>query len=575
MQKKIIFLSVAILSGCLWFAFGNKPKETYQYTTVTCAVAPAVPGRDWYSSDTEAPLFEGMDVYEFPVTTTNERAQKYVNQGLLLAYAFNHAEAARSFYYATKLDPKCAMAWWGYAYVLGPNYNAVMESDNYEPAYKAIQTALKLAAGNCTLKEKAFIEALAERYVKEPIEDRSQLDEAWSRAMKSVFESFPDDADAGTLYAESQMILHPWDLWDIQGDPKSWTPEILSTLEKVIDNNPKHPGAHHYYIHAVEASTRPEKGLNSAQMYDEGLVPAAGHLLHMPSHIYIRTGDYHKGSLANFRAIQADESYITACSAQGLYPLAYFPHNYHFLAATATLEGNSKWGIDAANKVAENTNKELMKEPGWGTLQHYYTIPYYVYVKFGKWNEILQMKNEDPSLAYPEAVRAYARGMAYLGLGDTDRAKKELAVLQKHAADPQIKEITIWDLNNAIDLMEIAQYVLEAEILATENNFEKSIALLLKAVQIEDNLNYNEPPDWFFSVRHHLGAVQIETGKYTDALKTFQKDLENFPRNGWALHGMKQAYSRLNDIENEDKTDEQLKTIWANADVKLSNSRIK
>ena len=348
-----------------------------------------------------------------------------------------------------------------------------------------------------------------------------------------------------------------------------------STIKQVFDNNPKHPGTHHYYIHAVEASNEPEKGLYSAQLYDQGLVPAAGHLLHMSSHIYIRTGDYHEGSLANFRAIKADNSYITACNAQGLYPLTYFPHNYHFLAATATLEGNSKWGIDAAIKVAENTDKQMMKEPGWGTLQHYYTIPYYVYVKFAKWNEILQMENEDPSLAYPEAVRAYARGMAFLGLGKTDLAKGELSKLKKLAHDPSIKEITIWDLNDATDLVEIAIFVLEAEILASENNFGKSINLLQKAIQVEDDLNYNEPPDWFFSVRHHLGTVQIEDGKYTDALQTFKDDLQKFPKNGWALHGMKLAYSRLSDADNEAKINEQLKTVWANADVELSNARLK
>ncbi len=575
MKKNFILLGLVVFLIYGVTTLNSKPQKTYQYTTVTCAAAPAISGQDWYSSDIEAPLFEGFDVLNFPVSTKSERAQKYFNQGMVLAYAFNHAEAARSFYYAAKLDPKCAMAWWGYAYVLGPNYNVGMIDDNYETTYDAIQTALELSAENCTPKEKALIEALAVRYVKEPAEDRSHLDVAYSEALKSVFKSYPKDPVVGTLYAESLMNLHPWDLWDKKGNPMSWTPEILSTLDQVIKYNPKHPGAHHFYIHAIEASDEPEKGLGSAQLYDEGLVPAAGHLLHMPAHIYIRTGDYHKGSLANFRAIEADDSYITACKVKGLYPLTYFPHNYHFLAATATLEGNSKWGIDAALKVAENADTQMMKEPGWGTLQHFYTIPYYVYVKFGKWDEILQMNNEDPSLAYPEAVRAYARGMAFLGLGDTNLAKKELLVLQKQAADPQIKEITIWDLNDAIDLVEIAQYVLEAEILASENNFVKSINLLEKAVQIEDNLNYNEPPDWFFSVRHHLGAVQIEAEKYTDALKTFEEDLQKFPKNGWALHGMKLAYSRLNDAGNEDKINGQLKTVWANADVELFNARLK
>lgn len=565
-----------IFSILLFIAFGctqGKSKKVYQYTTITCAFVST--DRDWYNSDNEAPLFEGYDVLDFPITTDNPLVQKYFNQGLVLAYGFNHAEAARSFYYAAKLDPKCAMAHWGYAYVLGPNYNAGMESDNYERAYDAIQSALELSAENCTPKEKALIEALAKRYVSEPVENRSHLDIAYSGALKSVFKSFPQDADIGTLYAESLMNLHPWDLWDKEGNAKDWTQEILSTLEQVFAINPKHPGAHHYYIHAVEASNQPEKGLHSAQLYDEGLVPAAGHLLHMPSHIYIRTGDYHKGSLANFRAIKADDSYVSACNAQGVYPLAYFPHNYHFLAATATLEGNSKWGIDAALKLAENTNKQIMQEPGWGTLQHYYSIPWYVLVKFGKWNEILETENEFKSLAYPEAIHTYARGMAFLGLENTARAKEELSKLNKIAEDPSIEEITVWDLNDALNLVKIAQCVLEAEIRASENHFEESISLLKEAVIMEDELNYNEPPDWFFSVRHHLGAVQIEAEKYADAIITFEEDLEIFPKNGWALHGLELAYNKLNNLQKAAEISEQLADAWATADIELTSARLK
>jgi tetratricopeptide (TPR) repeat protein len=570
---KISFIIFDIL---LLIAFGctqDKSKKVYQYTTVTCAFVST--DKDWYNTDNEAPLFEGLDVLDFPITTDNPMVQQYFNQGLVLAYAFNHAEAARSFYYATKLDPACAMVYWGYAYVLGPNYNAGMENDNYERAYNAIQTALELSAENSTPKEKALIEALAKRYTKEPVEDRSSLDIAYSEAMKSLFKLFPRDAEIGTLYAESIMNLHPWDLWDKNGNPKDWTSEILSTLEQVFAIHPKHPGAHHYYIHAVEASKNPERGLYSAQLFDEDLVPAAGHLLHMPSHIYIRTGDYHRGSLANIRAIKADDSYVSACNAQGVYPLAYFPHNYHFLAATATLEGNSKWGIEAALKIAEIVNRKLMSEPGWGTLQHYYSIPWYVLVKFGKWNEILELENEFKSLAYPEAIQAYARGMAHLGMGNIRQAKIELSRLNKLAEDPSIEEITIWELNNAIDLVQIAQYVLEAEILASENNYEESIRLLKGAIQIEDNLNYNEPPDWFFSVRHHLGAIQIEAEKYADAIQTFEEDLEIFPKNGWALHGLELAYIKLNNSQKASEISDHLAEAWATADIELSNARLK
>ncbi len=339
--------------------------------------------------------------------------------------------------------------------------------------------------------------------------------------------------------------------------------------------NPKHPGAHHFYIHVVETSFEPEKGLVSSQLFDEDLVPGAGHLVHMPSHIYIRTGDYHKGTLSNIRAIAVDSSYVSACNAQGAYPLSYFPHNYHFMAATATLEGNSKWAIEAADKVAAHSNILLMKEPGWGTIQHYYTIPYYVYVKFGKWKEILEMKNEDPTLKYPEAVRNYARGMAFLGIKDIASAKIELASLENYANDESLKEITIWDINSVDVLLQIAKRVLKAEILANESNYDESIALLREAATIEDGLNYNEPPDWFFSVRHHLGAVQIEAEKYKDAIDTFEEDLQRLPKNGWALHGIKLAYTKLNETGKTSEIDERLKTIWATADVEITTSRIK
>ncbi|WP_456441648.1 hypothetical protein [Psychroserpens sp.] len=570
-HRILLFLSLII------FALACKNKESKQNEVAKrqpIGCAPITTDAAWYSSDNKAPIIEGLDVHNFLITTKTKLAQKYFNQGLVLAYGFNHAEAARSFYYATKLDPNCAMAYWGFAYVLGPNYNAGMESDNYERAFNAIQKAKKLSK-NTTPIEKALINALSKRYVKEPVEDRSKLDIAYSNAMKTVYENFPEDADVGTLYAESIMDLHPWDLWDKKGNMKEWTPEIISTLEKVFETDSKHPGAHHFYIHVVETSFEPEKGLYSAQLFDDGLVPGAGHLIHMPSHIYIRTGDYHKGTLANIRAVKVDSNYVVACNAQGAYPLAYFPHNYHFMAATATLEGNSKWAIEASTKVAIYTNKLLMKEPGWGTLQHYYTIPYYVYVKFGKWKEILKMKNEDVSLKYPEAVRNYARGMAFLGLKDITNAKKELLFLENYANDDSLKEITIWDINSVDILLQIAKRVLKAEILASEVKFEESIILLQEAVTIEDELNYNEPPDWFFSVRHHLGSVQIEAGEYNNAIQTFEDDLKRLPKNGWANHGLKLAYERLNNIKKVAEIEKNLATIWATADIELLTARIK
>ena len=550
----------------------EKNQDISFFPSAMCA--PVTSDKSWYESDNIAPLFEGLDVLNFPISTQNELVQKYFNQGLILAYGFNHAEAARSFYYATKLDPTCAMAYWGYAFVLGPNYNAGMEDDNYQRAYDAIQKAIQLS-DDCTPKEQALIQAMAKRYVQEPVEDRSQLDKAFSDALGIVVEDYPQDADIGTLYAESLMNLHPWDLWTHEGDPKEWTPYILSIFDQVFKIDPDHPGVHHFYIHAVEASSNPGMGLRSAQLYDEGLVPNAGHLIHMPSHIYIRTGDYHKGTMANIRAVEADSNYLTACHAQGSYPLTLYPHNYHFMAATATLEGNSELGIMAANRVAEHSNRQLMKEPGWGTIQHYYTIPYYVNVKFGKWEAILKLKNDDPTLKYPEAVRHYARGMAYNGMGQMDNAQAELSALEKYANDESLKEITIWDFNNTHQLLQIARRVLKGEILASEKKYDESIALLEEAVIMEDALLYQEPPDWFFSVRHHLGAIQIEAKKYQDAIITYEEDLKNLPKNGWALHGLKLAYQEMDDVVNLTRIDERLEEIWSTADIKLSTSRIK
>tara|TARA_R110001606_G_scaffold5_2_gene12 strand:- start:1561 stop:3279 length:1719 start_codon:yes stop_codon:yes gene_type:complete len=540
---------------------------------ITCA--PITNDAEWYKSDNIAPLIDGLDVLDFPITTTNILAQKYVNQGLVLAYGFNHAEAARSFFYASKLDPKCAMAYWGFAYVLGPNYNAGMEPDNYQRAFNAVQKAVELFENSVSQKEKDLITALAKRYVKVPVEDRSNLDLAYSNTMKEVYEEYPYDADVATLYAESIMDMHQWDLWDKKGNAKEWTPEIISIIDNAINIDPKHPGAHHFNIHVLETSGSPEAALKSAQLFDEDLVPGAGHLVHMPSHIYIRTGDYHKGTLSNIRAISVDSSYVSACNAQGAYPLSYFPHNYHFMAATATLEGNSKWAIEAANNVAEHSNTLLMKEPGWGTIQHYYTIPYYIYVKFGYWEEVLEMENVDTSLKYPEAVRNYARGMAFLGLNKIDEAKKELNSLEIYSEDDSLKEITIWDINSVDVLLQIAKRVLRAEILASEFNYQDSIALLKEAVEIEDNLNYNEPPDWFFSVRHHLGAIQVEAALYDDAIGTYQEDLKRLPKNGWALHGLKLAYEKLGESTKVKDIEERLLVSWVTADVQLTTSRIK
>ncbi len=562
--------SLIVLALLSYKCSEKKPSREISSTNITMCT-PAVSDSAWYQIDNKAPILEGLQVLNFPISTKNELAQQYFNQGLVLAYGFNHAEAARSFYYATKLDPECTMCYWGYAYVLGPNYNAGMDPGHYERAYNAIQKAVNLTIGITEL-EKGLIDAMAIRYSPSVAEGREGLDLAYADAMKNLHELYPKEANVGALYAEALMDLHPWDLYDKSGKAKSWTPPILEALTSVIDYAPNHPGAHHFYIHAVEASDHPEIGLQSAQLFDEGLVPGSGHLLHMPSHIYINTGDYHKGTLANIRSVIADSTYFTTCHAQGVYPLAYYPHNYHFMAATATLEGNSHWALLASQKVSNYISTILMKEPGWGTLQHYYVIPYYVNVKFGKWDELLALQVSDTTLHYPMAMMHYGHGMAYMGKGQLNLAKKELTELKKLASDEKMKEITIWEINSVYTLVQIASNLLEAEILAEEKNFDQSIQLMRQAVLLEDGLNYNEPPDWFFSIRHHLGAALIQAGQYEEAVKVYEDDLKKFKKNGWALHGLKVAYQKLN--KNTSEMEQMLSKAWTNADVTLVSSSV-
>ncbi|MGJ7030419.1 hypothetical protein [Niabella hirudinis] len=559
-----------LIAGC------KEPGKKADTTTVTpekerIGCAPATTDKAWYTAGTKAPLFKGLEGIRFKISTSSKEAQDYFNQGMMLAYGFNHAEAARSFFEAARLDSNCAMAYWGFAYVLGPNYNAGMEDDNYQRAYEAAQKAISLAPG-CTPKEQALIRALSHRYTEQAPKERGHLDSAFSAAMKNVYNAYSNDPDIGALYVESLMDLHPWDLYDKKtGMPRPWTPEIVTILEKLIQQYPKHPGAPHFYIHAVEASKTPERGLAQAGLLMQ-LVPGSGHLLHMPSHIYIRTGNYHLGSLANLNAVKMDSAYITACHAQGAYPLSYYPHNYHYLAATATFEGNSKLAWMAAKKVQEKTARDIMTQPGWGTLQHYYTIPYFVAVKFGLWDSILAIRQPVKELVYPCAVLHYARGMALLGKNNIAGAGQELTQLNTLITNPALKDMTIWDINPVTDILQIAAQVLTAEIYRNKKDYNKAIISFNKAVAIEDDLNYNEPPDWFFSVRHHLGATLLQAGKYSQAETTYREDLETWKENGWALAGLQQALQKQGKAQDAQLAGQRLARAWQYADFDLAAS---
>lgn len=534
--------------------------------------APETIDKLWYSSGKTAPLFSGLSGLQFPISTKNKKAQQYFDQGLMLSFGFNHAEAARSFYEAARQDSTCAMSWWGFAYVLGPNYNGGMEKDNFQRAYDAVQKAQSLSA-TCTQQEKDLIEALTQRYSNDTTIARPMLDSAYAAAMRKVYKKYPTDVTIASLFAESLMDLHPWNLWNKDGTMQPWTQEIMTMLEKCLQKEPRHAGANHFYIHATEMSAHAETGVKSADLLMD-LVPGSGHLVHMPSHTYIRIGRYHDGVVSNAKAVLVDSLYTEACHAQGVYPLAYYPHNYHFLAACAALGGESKMAMEGARQTAKHAHLKLLRDPAWATLQHYYTIPWYLQVKLGLWQDILQARAPEKDLKYPSVIWHYAQGMARLSQNQLPEAKQQLAAMKSIMTDTRIKDLTIWGINSVFDLCIIAAKTLEAEIAAKEKKFPAAISLLQEAVKQEDALNYNEPPDWFFSVRHHLGAVLLETGRFKEALKVYEEDLKIYPENGWALRGMMNAFEKLGDKGNYERTKLRFEKAWKNADVNISSSRI-
>ncbi|MEO6132801.1 MAG: hypothetical protein ABIQ02_13210 [Saprospiraceae bacterium] len=571
-MKKMLFFGIILMTiACK--NTGDEQDITQQDITARPQIMCAPPLTDvaWYTSDKTAPLLEGMDILKYPITTRSPEAQKYFNQGLLLSYAFNHAEAGRSFFEATRLDSTCAMCYWGFAYVLGPNYNAGMEPDNYVRAFNAIQKAIRLSS-HSTPKEKALIKAMSARYALDPSQPRRPLDSAYMLAMKEVHKQFPIDVDIAAMYAESLMDMHPWDLYDHAGNPMPWTPEIVNAIESSIKINPKHPGGHHFYIHAVEASITPEKALASCKLFDEGMVPNAGHLVHMPSHIYIHTGDYELGKIANIKAVVLDSGYVSQCNAQGAYPVAYYPHNYHFLAGCATLEGDSKWAVQAALKMADQTNNKAMFDHNLYGLQHMNSIPYFIRVKFGKWQDILSEGPPDSSLVYPMGIYHYAKGMAFLGTNKLIAAKAELVALQKIARIDSLKNIKIWGFNSMFQILDIAQKTLEGNLMAKQGDFDESIKLLREAVAGEDQLLYQEPPDWFFSVRHYLGTVLLDAKKPEEAITVYNEDLKHYPKNGWALNGLRMSYEATHQLEKAKETEVRFRESWKYADIKLTAS---
>lgn len=516
-----------------------------------------------------APRLQNVGKHTFTVTTNSEQAQRFINQGLNLTYGFNHAEAARAFAEAARLDPNAAMAYWGQALVLGPNINAPMAPEEEPKALAHLKNAQSLKS-KVSQRERDYIDALALRFTGKP-EDRAAADQAYAGAMRILQETYPDDLDAAALYAESVMDLRPWNYWTRDGRPYEQTHDIINALERVLAKNPEHPGALHYWIHLWEASNTPEKAEAAADRLLP-LAPAAGHLVHMPGHIYQRVGRYADAMKANQMAILADEDYITQCRAQGLYPLGYYPHNVHFLWFAASMAGQSKIAIDAANKTAQAIPPEALEK--LPILQSFVLVPDYALVRFGKWDDILAAPAPRADTLFTRGVRHYARGMAFIRKKEFASAKKEIAAVNQIAQDPKLIETpSSMSMNLADSVLRIAVDMLEGELAAAQGNYDKAIAHLDRAVRHQDNLIYTEPDDWHQPTRHALGAVLLDAGRPAEAEAVYWEDLRRNPNNGWSLFGLTKALQAQNKLEQAKLVEADFKRVWADADVTLTASR--
>ena len=504
---------------------------------VLCFCSATVAQHEMHAKPKTATLMPGLGDLHHPVSTSNQQARQFFDQGLRLIYSFNHDEAAHSFQHAADLDPKLAMAYWGVAEAVGPNYNDPASDDRFKAAHDAIQKAIDLQ-GNASGSEKAYIAAMAKRFPADLKADRRKAAEDYRDAMREVVKQYPDDLDAATLFAESGMNLHPWGLWHPDGTAEAGTEEIVATLESVIRRDPNHLGAIHYYIHAVEASHSPERALAAANRL-AALAPAAGHIVHMPAHVYIRTGDYQSAVKTNQKAAMADEAYIKSSGAQGIYPMMYYSHNLHFIAMCAAMNGDYVESKKAADMLASHVAPAVKDMP---PLEGFMTIPMAVEVRFHRWKDILAAKAPDPAMKVSTVFYHFARGMALTATGKITEAEAEhKLVSEAEKATPEDVVFAMPVNNKAKDVLKIADNVLGAKIALSKKNQEGAVTMLRQAIALQDSLKYNEPPDWFFPVRESLGAVLLSSGNAAEAEKVFREDLDHNPRNPRSLYGLHEA----------------------------------
>jgi tetratricopeptide (TPR) repeat protein len=513
------------------------------------------------------PQFDGLGTHQRRVTTNSPEAQTYFNQGLAFLYAFNHDEAIRSFEQAAKLDPNCAMAWWGVALANGPHINnPIVPELRAKAAWEALAKA-KFAAAGASAVEKDLIAALEKRYAEEQPADRKPLDEAFAAAMRQVWKKYPSDIDIGALFAESMMDLRPWDLWTLDYQPQPGTEELVAALEAVLKLDPKHPLALHLYIHAVEASAHPEKAAAPADRLRD-LAPGLGHLVHMPSHIDVRLGQWKKASVANEKAIVADDTYRKKSPRQDFYQV-YMAHNRHMLAYACIMRGESRKAIDTINEMAAAIPPEWVKENA-AVVDGFTAIPLEILVRFGKWDEVLAAPEPSDYLPIARAMRHCARGVAFAAKGDVASATKEQSAFL--AAKAKVPEEAVFSNNKGHDLLGVAEKLLAGEILIRQGKAQESIAALREAISREDKLRYAEPPDWLRPVRHTLGAVLVAEGRAAEAEKVYREDLKKYPHNGWSLYGLARSLEMSGNKSEAAEALAEFNKVWADGDFELTSS---
>jgi tetratricopeptide (TPR) repeat protein len=505
------------------------------------------------------PLWEGLGTLSYEVSTDSDLAQRYFDQGLRLAYGFNHAEAYRSFKKAQELDPTCAMCFWGEAFVLGANINAPMEGTAVQPAFVAMTNA-KARSARASERERALIDALAARYVSDSEADQLELATAYADAMAAAHARYPDDHDIAVVFADAVMNTSPWDYWELDGrTPKGRLGEAIAAIEGVLAANPDHPGAIHLYIHLTEASASPEK----AEPYADrlaALTPAAGHLVHMPAHTYYRIGRYLDSLKTNVAAVHADEAYLAQAQAAGIYPYGYYPHNIHFVLVSAQMAGDAEHMVWAAERLDGKIPDEVAAEVGW--IQAILPAPYFAHAQFSPPDVVLSLDDPGDDFPFVKAMWHYARGVAHAANGDLEAARAEATRISEINQTADFEMLLAWFVP-APDILRIARHVLEGRIAQADGDLEQAIQEFEVAVEIQDSLPYMEPEYWYYPVRQSLGAALLASGRAADAEQVFRASLIEAPNNAWALYGLMQAYAAQGDEVGRAETEKLFTRAWA------------